>query len=415
MLPRGVRVEGRAVLEVDLLRALRAQPAQRGERLRDRLGRRDGARLERDDDRVDVGRERRRPGTPMVCTMRMPARTRLLARSVAPVKSSAMQPSTDGSCASPSASGSSMPGKILITALSSSLAKPAVEACMNIWCAVRRERQRKLAGARRVEHQAEVLDEDVDRRQRRVVAGQHVRHAVLEHPAVAGAVRDDLVQRRGVDAFAQAQRHRLGGGGDVHAGQQLVDDLHLAAGAGAVAEPVDLGRPSRRARRRPWRRPRAGRRSSSSSGPRRPWPRRRRSARRGRAGPAPSRRASSAIDQFGSTVEHITKTLPGRIAAARAVASPNSTASVCAALTTTETTHLAGAAELGRGGAGDAALAARRPRRAVAAHVAHVQRRSRRGAAIRPCPRPSRRGRSRRSCGPPGRNRWTSSSLRLRV
>jgi hypothetical protein len=29
-----------------------------------------------------------------------------------------------------------MPGKILITALSSSLAKPAVEACMNIWCAV---------------------------------------------------------------------------------------------------------------------------------------------------------------------------------------------------------------------------------------------------------------------------------------
>src|SRR6478735_899409 len=34
------------------------------------------------------------------------------------------------------AGGSSMPGKILITALSSSLAKPALEACMNIWCAV---------------------------------------------------------------------------------------------------------------------------------------------------------------------------------------------------------------------------------------------------------------------------------------
>ena len=32
-------------------------------------------------------------GTPMVCTTRMPARTRLLAKSVAPVKSSAMQPS----------------------------------------------------------------------------------------------------------------------------------------------------------------------------------------------------------------------------------------------------------------------------------------------------------------------------------
>ena len=34
------------------------------------------------------------------------------------------------------APGSVMPGKILITAESSSLAKPAVDACMNIWCAV---------------------------------------------------------------------------------------------------------------------------------------------------------------------------------------------------------------------------------------------------------------------------------------
>ena len=32
--------------------------------------------------------------------------------------------------------GNSIPGKILITALSSSRPKPAVEACMNIWCAV---------------------------------------------------------------------------------------------------------------------------------------------------------------------------------------------------------------------------------------------------------------------------------------
>ena len=104
------------------------------------------------------------------------------------------------------------------------------------------QRQRKLGRARGVEHQPEVLDEDVHRRQRRVVVGQHVRHPVLEHPAVAGAVRDDVVQRGGVDAFAQAERHRLGGGGDVHAGQQLVDDLHLAAVAGAVAEAVDLGR-----------------------------------------------------------------------------------------------------------------------------------------------------------------------------
>jgi hypothetical protein len=59
----------------------------------------------------------------MVCTTRMPARTRLLARSVAPVKSSAMQPSSDGGVMPfllPSGQGDA--GKILITALSSSLA-----------------------------------------------------------------------------------------------------------------------------------------------------------------------------------------------------------------------------------------------------------------------------------------------------
>src|SRR5574337_1057153 len=53
--------------------------------------------------------------------------------------------------------------------------------------------------------------------------------------------------------------------------------------------------------------------------------------------PSFSRRASSATDQFGSTVEHITNRLPGRMWAATP-SSPNSTASVCAALTTTETT-----------------------------------------------------------------------------
>ena len=52
-------VEGRAVLEVDLLRALRTQPAQRGQRLRHRVGRRDGARLERDDDGIGIDRCRR--------------------------------------------------------------------------------------------------------------------------------------------------------------------------------------------------------------------------------------------------------------------------------------------------------------------------------------------------------------------
>lgn len=56
--------------------------------------------------------------------------------------------------------------------------------------------------------------------------------------------------------------------------------------------------------------------------------------------PCAARRASSATDQFGSTVEHITNRLPGFIDAAQpgVVPSPNNTDSVCAALTTTETT-----------------------------------------------------------------------------
>src|SRR6218665_1364227 len=53
--------------------------------------------------------------------------------------------------------------------------------------------------------------------------------------------------------------------------------------------------------------------------------------------PAWPNRSSSAADQCGSTVEHMTKVLPGFMAAA-APPAPNSTDSVCAALTTTLTT-----------------------------------------------------------------------------
>ncbi|OMP13261.1 hypothetical protein COLO4_01989 [Corchorus olitorius] len=77
-----------------------------------------------------------------------------------------------------------------------------------------RQRQRKLGRARGIEHQAQILDEDVDGGQRRVVARQHVGHAT--------------------------QGHGFGGGGDVHAGQQLVDDLDLAARARLVAQAIDL-------------------------------------------------------------------------------------------------------------------------------------------------------------------------------
>ena len=339
MLPCGVRVEGRAVLEVDLFGAARLQPAQRRERLRHRIGRPAMVRDFSATTTASASRRRRRAGLGHADGLHAAhaAAHQVLARSVAPVKSSAMRRARSATLIA-SCSGSVMPGKILITAASSSRPKPAVDACMNIWCAVAASGSGNLRRACGVEHQPEVLDEDVHRRQRRVVAGQHVRHAVLEHPAVAGAVRDHLVQRGGVDAFAQAERHRLGGGGDVHAGEQLVDDLHLAAVAGAVAEPVDLARPSRRGR--------AGlgiglglaARSSSSSGPTPPWPRRRRSAHRGRAGPALRAAARSRSTTLGSTVEHITNTLPGLHRRGARRASPNSTCSVCAALTTTRTT-----------------------------------------------------------------------------
>src|SRR6218665_1521594 len=59
--------------------------------------------------------------------------------------------------------------------------------------------------------------------------------------------------------------------------------------------------------------------------------------------PAWPNRSSSAADQCGSTVEHMTKVLPGFMAAA-APPAPNSTDSVCAASTTTLTTTAQAAA-----------------------------------------------------------------------
>ena len=101
-----------------------------------------------------------------------------------------------------------------------------------------RQGHRQLAGG--VEHDAQVLDEDVDRRQRGVVAGQDVRHPVGKHPAGTGRVADHLVELVGVGAGADAQRHRLAGCGDVHPGQVLVDHLDGRAHARPVAQPVDL-------------------------------------------------------------------------------------------------------------------------------------------------------------------------------
>src|SRR3546814_14718424 len=75
------------------------------------------------------------------------------------------------------------------------------------------------------------LDEDVDGALRGVIAVEDVRYPVVEHPRGAGRVGDHLVQRLRIDAGADTEGHRLGRGGDVHAGEELVDGLHRRADA----------------------------------------------------------------------------------------------------------------------------------------------------------------------------------------
>ena len=65
------RIERRAVFEEELAAALRAQPVERGERLRDRVGGGNRARLQRDHQRVGLDRCRstraRRSSAPCAC------------------------------------------------------------------------------------------------------------------------------------------------------------------------------------------------------------------------------------------------------------------------------------------------------------------------------------------------------------
>ena len=72
------------------------------------------------------------------------------------------------------------------------------------------------------------------------IAVEHVRHAVLEHPGIAGRRRDHLVDLSDVEALLGGERDRFRGGGDVDAGQQLVDHLERGALAGVVAELVEF-------------------------------------------------------------------------------------------------------------------------------------------------------------------------------
>src|SRR3546814_5528146 len=57
------------------------------------------------------------------------------------------------------------------------------------------ERQREGEALAGLQHDAEVLDEDVDGALRGVIAVEDVRYPVVEHPRGAGRVGDHLVQR----------------------------------------------------------------------------------------------------------------------------------------------------------------------------------------------------------------------------
>src|SRR6218665_2748124 len=128
----GRAVKGRAVLEVDLARALCGETAPGRQRLLDGIGWRNGALIERDHHGVHIGLDgpgRHTDGlNPPHAGAHQVVRQIACAREI--ICNAAQQQGHD------TLLGSSMPGKILITALWSSFAKPAVEACMNIWCAV---------------------------------------------------------------------------------------------------------------------------------------------------------------------------------------------------------------------------------------------------------------------------------------
>ena len=86
---------------------------------------------------------------------------------------------------------------------------------------------------RRRAHQSHVLDEDVQRAAGRLeLALDHPGPPVVEHEGRRGALPQHPPALRRGQAERLRERQGLGGGGDVHAAQQLVDELHPLAIAG---------------------------------------------------------------------------------------------------------------------------------------------------------------------------------------
>jgi len=94
-------------------------------------------------------------------------------------------------------------------------------------------------GAGDVFGDAEILDEDLDRASRCVIALDDVWAAVLKHPRAAGGVGNDLVNLSEVQAQPFGKSQRLAGGGYMHPGEKLIDHLERRAGANLLAQMVD--------------------------------------------------------------------------------------------------------------------------------------------------------------------------------
>ena len=104
-----------------------------------------------------------------------------------------------------------------------------------------RERRWKSQPTRRVEDERHVLDEDVDRRCDVVeLARNHARPAVGQHPGAGGATAENFERQVERQALALCERQRFTCSRQVHAAEQLVQHLHLSAGA-CGAQVVDAG------------------------------------------------------------------------------------------------------------------------------------------------------------------------------
>jgi hypothetical protein len=102
------------------------------------------------------------------------------------------------------------------------------------------QRQSHLAGASGIQHEVEVLDKDVDGAGHHAVVLNHAWAAVLQHPARSGRASQDLERPGGVDTGLLRERETLRGDRNVHAREQLIDNLHRGALAGPFAEVMQV-------------------------------------------------------------------------------------------------------------------------------------------------------------------------------